>query len=672
AYKKMAVVNWDPVEQTVLANEQVENGRGWRSGALVERREIPQWFIRITAYAEELLNDIDTLEGWPDAVRTMQRNWIGRSEGVEFSFAVEGHDRLGVYTTRPDTIMGITAVFVAAEHPLALHAARDNSAVSRFVEECKQVKTAEAELETMEKKGVPLGIQAEHPVTGEAVQIWAANFVLMGYGTGAVMAVPAHDERDWEFARKHGIEIRPVIQPSSDDQHDFDSGAFTDKTGILVNSGSFDGMNFNQAFDAIARYVEDKGIGRKTVNYRIRDWGVSRQRYWGCPIPVIYDKDENVIPVPDNDLPVVLPEDVAFSGVRSPIKEDPDWYSTTLPNSEAPAIRETDTFDTFVESSWYFHRYCCPGSDDSMLDQRVNYWMPVDQYIGGIEHAVLHLLYARFFHKLLRDVGLVESDEPFTNLLTQGMVLKDGSKMSKSKGNTVDPQSMIDQYGADTVRLFIMFASPPEQALEWNDDAVAGSHRFLKRLWNLVHRNLDTIPDTLDDNWAKTISTEHAKDIRRATHSLIERADRDFGKLQYNTVIAGCMELLNTLDKYDASQDQGAGKVMRESLLVLVKILSPIVPHIAHTLWHDLNEDSDVIDARWPVLDKAALVSDTLTIVVQVNGKLRSEISVSADADNSTIEATALEDEKIRKYTEGKTVRKVIVVPGRLVNIVVG
>ena len=696
AYKKMATVNWDPVEQTVLANEQVENGRGWRSGAVVERREISQWFIRITDYAEELLNDIDKLEGWPESVKSMQRNWIGRSEGVEFSFAVERQterqiDRLDVYTTRPDTIMGITAVFVAGEHPLAWQAAKSNPQVAAFVEECKNAATAEAQLETMEKKGVPLGITAEHPISGERIPVWAANFVLMGYGTGAVMAVPAHDQRDWEFATKHGIEIRPVIQRldvdretdggadgETDDNgapHDFSQSALTTKQGILINSGEFDHLNFAQSFNAIADHLEQAGLGKRTVKYRLRDWGVSRQRYWGCPIPVMYDHDDHIVKVPDQDLPVLLPENLAFSGVKSPLQDSPDFRQTTLPGTDTAALRETDTFDTFVESSWYFHRYCCPGLDTAMLDQRANYWLPVDQYIGGIEHAVLHLLYARFFHKLLRDAGLVDSDEPFTNLLTQGMVLKDGVKMSKSKGNTVDPQALIDRYGADTVRLFTMFASPPEQALAWNEDAVAGAHRFLRRWWLLARRTAQTVADAQPTlataRWAAAIEQKPALALRRQTHTMLQRANRDYQKFQYNTVIAACMELLNALDKFDPAASPQCASVFREGLLAMTRVMAPITPHIAHRMWHDLGESGDVIDAEWPLADESALSGDRVTLAVQVNGKLRSQIEVAATGSNEEIENTARADQKIRKYTDGKTIHKIIVVPGRLVNIVV-
>ncbi len=672
AYKKMAVVNWDPVEQTVLANEQVENGRGWRSGALVERREISQWFIRITAYAEELLNEIDRLNGWPESVKTMQRNWIGRSEGVEFCFQVDGEDPLWVYTTRPDTVMGITFISVAAEHPLALKAANHNPDVAAFIRNCRKVQTTEAELETMEKLGISLGITATHPISGEKVEIWAANFVLMGYGTGAVMAVPAHDQRDWEFAKKHGIEIRPVVRPADGSEHDYDAGAFVDKNCLSFHSGQFDGLDFQQCFNAVADYLETHGTGHRKVNYRLRDWGVSRQRYWGCPIPVLYDANGQVSPVPDEDLPVVLPEDVAFSGVRSPIKEDSSFYHTLMPGNGEPATRETDTFDTFVESSWYYARYCCPGAN-AMLDERANYWLPVDQYIGGIEHAVLHLLYARFWHKLMRDMGLVDSDEPFTRLLTQGMVLKDGSKMSKSKGNTVDPQELIDQYGADTVRLFTMFASPPDQTLEWNDDAVAGGHRFLRRWWTLVQRTRDTIlplQATMSQCWTQKISDKAARNLRRTVHQLLARASHDYERMQYNTVVASMMELLNSMERFDPTVNQDCALAFREGLVIMNKVLAPVTPHIAHQLWREIGEEGDIMDAPWPEVDDEALISETIRLAVQVNGKLRAQIELPVDSDQPTIETAAQEDPRVRNHTDGKQIRKIITVPGRLVNIV--
>lgn len=673
AYKQMAEVNWDPVEQTVLANEQVVDGRGWRSGALVERKKIPQWFIAITKYAQELLVDIDDLEGWPDAVRTMQRNWIGRSEGLEFSFEVPDFGELAVYTTRPDTIMGVTFVSVAAEHPLTLKAAERNPKLAEFVEECRHVKTTEADMETMEKKGMALGIQAVHPVSGERVEIWAANFVLMGYGTGAVMAVPAHDHRDWEFAIKHDIEIRPVIEAADGSTHDYAQGAFVEKDGTVINSGSFDGLNFKAAFEAIVAHMEQAGKGKRKVNYRLRDWGVSRQRYWGCPIPIVYDEDEGLHVVPVEDLPVVLPENVEFSGVNSPIKSDPGFINTPVPGSDAQGHRETDTFDTFFESSWYFARYTCPDCDDAMLDERANYWLPVDQYVGGIEHAVLHLLYARFFHKLMRDEGLIDSDEPFTNLLTQGMVLKDGTKMSKSKGNTVDPQSMIDRYGTDTVRLFVMFAAPPEQSLEWNDDAVAGAHRFVRRWWTLVDANTDSLKANKlalnDRGWAQ-VEHKDAKALRNTLHTLLKKVEHDFQKHQFNTVVAASMELLNALEKVKPGENSELDTVFCEANVVLVKVLAPIAPHIAHVLWDAMGGGGDVIDATWPQLDEAALETDTIKMVIQINGKKRDEIEVAREADKQTIEQAALATEGAIRHLDGQKPKKVIVVPGRLVNIV--
>ncbi|MCY4148895.1 MAG: leucine--tRNA ligase [Gammaproteobacteria bacterium] len=676
AYKKMGTVNWDPVENTVLANEQVENGRGWRSGALIERREMPQWFVRITDYAEELLEEIDNLEGWPNAVRTMQRNWIGRSEGIEFAFEIPGEELLMVYTTRPDTIMGITFICVAAEHPLALKAAGNNPKIAKFVKECQTQHVSEESMETMEKKGIPLGLHGIHPISGEKIPIWAANFVLMGYGTGAVMAVPAHDQRDWEFARDHELEIRPVIRLADDAPHDYGQSAMIEKQNIAVfNSGEFDGLDYHQAFDAVAEFVSSRGIGKKTVKYRIRDWGVSRQRYWGCPIPVVYGNTGEPITVPDEELPIVLPEDVEFSGVHSPIKNDPAFYQTLVPGTNQPGQRETDTFDTFVESSWYYARYCCPNANTSMLDERANYWLPVDQYVGGIEHAVLHLLYARLFHKLMRDLGLVASDEPFTRLLCQGMVLKDGKKMSKSLGNTVDPQSMIDRYGADTVRLFILFASPPEQTLEWNDQALAGAHRFLNRWWNLVHGTLsDTGPvrKALEESdWSAQISDEKAVGLRRMVHRILEKIVRDYEKIHYNTVVAGGMEILNALERFEVLGQPDRARALRESLVILNKVLAPIVPHIAHVLWGKLGEPESLLDACWPSVDNEALKSACVELVVQVNGKLRSQIRVPTNSSRVEIEQAALDDSKTCRFIEGKDVKRIILVPGRLVNIVV-
>ncbi|MCW9057622.1 MAG: leucine--tRNA ligase [Gammaproteobacteria bacterium] len=667
-YKKKATVNWDPVDQTVLANEQVIDGRGWRSGALVERREIPQWFLKITDYADQLLADLDRLDGWPDQVRTMQANWIGRSEGVELQFAVAGRDEpLSVFTTRPDTLMGVTYVAVAPEHTLALAAAETDADLAAFIEECRHTKVAEADMATLEKKGRDTGFQALHPLTGEPVPVWTANFVLMEYGAGAVMAVPAHDQRDWEFARAHGLPIRQVIAPVDGSAVDLEQGAYTDK-GVLCDSGAFDGLDFAAAFQAIAGELEKQGKGRVTTHYRLRDWGVSRQRYWGCPIPIIHCPDCGDLPVPEDQLPVLLPEDVELEGVGSPIKKMPSFYETSCPKCGGKAERETDTFDTFFESSWYYARFTGPDNEASMLDARANYWLPVDQYIGGIEHAVLHLLYARFFHKLMRDAGLLNSDEPFTRLLTQGMVLKDGSKMSKSKGNTVDPQELIDRYGADTVRLFTMFAAPPEQSLEWSDSGVEGAYRFLKRLWKAVqeHVSKGAAPaldrDKLDDA---------QRDLRRKVHETIQKVSDDVGRrYTFNTAIAANMELLNELARFQDDSDAGRA-VLQEALESTVLMLAPIVPHIAHGLWQSLGHEEAVVNCRWPDFDPAALVQENVEIVVQVNGKLRGRVTVPAQADRDAIEAAALADENVQKFLVGGTLRKVIVVPGKLVNLVV-
>ena len=667
-YRKNSVVNWDPVDQTVLANEQVIDGRGWRSDALVERREIPQWFMKITAYADELLEELDRMPGWPDSVKIMQRNWIGRSEGIELSFDVEGEDEpLTVFTTRPDTLFGVTYMAVAAEHPLAAKAAAGNPDIAAFVAECKKTDAAEATLETMEKKGMALGISAIHPLTGDEVPLWVANFVLMSYGTGAVMAVPGHDERDWEFAKKHGLPIKQVIAPEDGTELDIDAAVFTDK-GVLVNSGRYDGLNYQEAFDAIADWFEESGRGQRTINYRLRDWGVSRQRYWGAPIPIIYCDDCDAVPVPEDQLPVVLPEDVEFTGHGSPLKDIPEFINATCPKCGKEARRETDTFDTFVESSWYFARYACPDSDTRMLDDRAAYWTPVDQYTGGIEHAILHLLYSRFFQRVMRDEGLTDVSEPFTNLLTQGMVLKDGAKMSKNKGNTVDPQELIAKYGADTVRLFMMFAAPPEQALEWSDDGVQGSFRFLKRFWNAVQEHLDggpavkLAPDALD-------ATQ--KDLRRKTHESIAKISDDIGRrYTFNTAVAASMELLNAVNRYDDNSDAGRA-VVREALEAVILMLSPIVPHICHSLWAELGHETALIDVPWPEADERALEKDLVEVVIQVNGKLRGRISVAADADRDLVAELALDDPNVKRFIAGKEVRKTIVVPGRLVNIVV-
>jgi len=667
-YKKNAVVNWDPVDQTVLANEQVINGRGWRSGAEVERREIPQWFMKITHYAEELLAELENLEGWPDSVRVMQRNWIGRSEGVELHFHVEDHDEpLTVYTTRPDTLMGVTYMAVAAEHPLALKAAVEKPALAEFLDECRRVHASEATMETMEKKGMPLGINAVHPLTGKPVPIWVANFVLMAYGTGAVMAVPGHDQRDWEFATRYGLPIRKVIDPLDGPPADISGAAFVDY-GRLVNSGDFDGLTSEQAFNAIADRFQIRGIGRRRVNYRLRDWGVSRQRYWGTPIPIVNCSDCGAVPVPDEELPVVLPEDVEFDGQGSPIKRMPEFYRCKCPQCGGAAERETDTFDTFMESSWYFARYACPDNDQAMLDSRVNYWLPVDQYIGGVEHAILHLLYARFFQKLLRDLGLARDGEPFTNLLTQGMVLKDGAKMSKSKGNTVDPEPLAKQYGADTVRLFMMFAAPPDQSLEWLDEGVEGAHRFLKRLWRAVYAHVEAgLPEPAD---LEGLSGQQ-REIRRRIHETIAKVGDDVGRrYTFNTAIAATMEMLNDLGRFE--DDSPAGRQVRhEALTTLVLMLSPIIPHISQALWEALGGEGLVIDQRWPEVDEEALVRRTVEMVVQVKGRIRGRIQVAVEADDATVTDAALAEPNVRRFVGDAEVRKVIVVPGKLVNIVV-
>ncbi len=666
-YKKTSVVNWDPVDQTVLANEQVIDGKGWRSGATVEKREIPQWFLRITDYADELLNDLEKLPGWPDAVRTMQANWIGRSEGVDVEFKIEDSDeKLRIYTTRPDTIMGITYMAVAAEHPLALAASESNANLRIFIDECKSGGTSEVEMETMEKKGMPLNINVVHPITGELIPLWVSNFVLMGYGTGAVMSVPAHDLRDWEFAHKYDIPIKQVIAPKDGGEHDLTESAYTEK-GKLINSAQFDGMTSKQAFDAIADFVEQNNCGNRKVNYRLRDWGISRQRYWGCPIPVINTKDGDAVAVPEDQLPVVLPEDIEFEGISSPIKSMPEFINVEAPDGSGPAERETDTFDTFFESSWYFARYCCPDNTEAMLDERANYWLPVDQYVGGIEHAILHLLYARFFHKLMRDLGLLTSDEPFANLLTQGMVLKDGSKMSKSKGNTVDPQGLIEKYGADTVRLFMMFASPPEQSLEWSDAGVDGASRFLKRLWKLASTHINEGKTTELD---KTSLTDAQRELRRKIHLTIDKVNDDIGRrYTFNTAIAAVMEMMNALSKAKFESDNDHA-IMHEGIETATLLLSPIVPHITDAIWIALGHEEELINAKWPKSDPEALEQSEIKMVIQVNGKLSSNITVDKNADKEQIEALALEDEKVNRKIEGKTVRKIIVIPGRLVNIV--
>ncbi len=665
-YKKTAPVNWCPHDMTVLANEQVIDGCCWRCDTQVERKEIPQYFMKITDYADELLDDLNQLDGWPEQVVTMQRNWIGRSEGIEIHFGVVGSEQpLKVFTTRPDTLMGATYVAVAPQHPLALAAAEGNASLASFINECNCMETAEAAMETMEKKGVDTGLKAIHPITEEPVPIFAANFVLMGYGEGAVMSVPAHDQRDWEFAQKYGLPIRQSVKPADDSEIDLTKAAFTAK-GVLVDSGDYTGQTSQQAFDSIAQFLTDHDKGAKRTTYRLRDWGVSRQRYWGSPIPIINCDHCGAVPVPEDQLPVVLPEEVEMDGVGSPIKKMPEFYQTSCPKCGAEAERETDTFDTFMESSWYYARYCSADNDSAMLDERANYWLPVDQYVGGIEHAILHLLYARFFNKLMRDVGLVTTDEPFKNLLTQGMVLKDGVKMSKSKGNTVDPQALIEKYGADTARLFMMFAAPPEQSLEWSDTGVEGAYRFLKKVWVVGSKNSALLGNATSAGFDD--ADDGQKAVRLEVHTVLKQALYDFDKQQFNTVVAACMKIMNALGTLKVGGAHDA--VLDEGFSIVLRLLSPIAPHIAHLLWRELGYGDDVLNAPWPVVDEAALVRDSIEMVVQVNGKVRGKITIAADAAKEVVEAAARNDENVQRFTEGKAIKKVIVVPGRLVNIV--
>ncbi len=720
-YKKTSSVNWDPVDNTVLANEQVIDGRGWRSGALVEKRDIPMYFFRITQYAEELLAGLDNLPGWPEQVKTMQRNWIGKSFGVRFAFPYEldgKQEKLWVYTTRADTIMGVTFVAVAAEHPLATRAAQGNRVLAAFIEECKRGGVAEADIATMEKKGMPAGINVTHPLTGEQVPVWIGNYVLMGYGEGAVMAVPAHDERDFHFAKKYDLPIKQVIQtPPNPPFTKGDEGGispfttdlwaewYADKEhGICVNSGKYDSLSYEQAVDAIAADLTAKGLGEKKVQFRLRDWGISRQRYWGCPIPIIHCAKCGDVPVPDEQLPVVLPENVVPDGAGSPLAKMPEFYECACPKCGGKARRETDTMDTFVESSWYYARYASPDCSTGMVDKaRAQHWLPVDQYIGGIEHAILHLLYARFFHKLMRDEGLVSGDEPFKNLLTQGMVIAstfyregeggkklwinpadvdvktddrgrpvgatlrgDGQaviiggteKMSKSKNNGVDPQAIIDQYGADTARLFMMFAAPPDQQLEWNDSGVEGASRFLRRLWNYGVK--------IGNGGGLTIAAHLQKITRFEIHSVLKQANYDMSKHQFNTVASAAMKILNALERLAGVDDE----VVKEGLSILLRLLSPITPHISQTLWKELGYGDDILIAPWPEVDETALVQDEIEIVLQVNGKLRGNLRVAKTADKSTLEQLALAHEAVQKHLAGAVPKKIVVVPGRLINIV--
>ena len=674
-YKAEAEVNWDPVDQTVLANEQVVDGKGWRSGAPVERRRIPQWFFRISDFAQELLDDLETLDGWPDAVRTMQRNWIGRSEGVEVEFEVDGEAdpelrTIKVFTTRPDTLFGVTSLSLAPQHPLAQVAAAGNPELGRFLAELASDGIVEAELMTMEKRGMDTGLVALHPLTGEPLPIYVANFVLMSYGSGAVMSVPAHDQRDWEFATRYGLEIRQVIRPADSEQEcDLSREAFVEY-GVLINSGQFDGLDFAASFKAIAEHLESAGKGRPTVNFRLRDWLVSRQRYWGAPIPMIDCPVCGPVPVPDEDLPVRLPEEADFTGHGSPLPGLPEFVNAECPECGGAAKRETDTFDTFMESSWYFARYTCADQDGAMLDERARYWLPVDQYIGGIEHAILHLLYARFYYKLMRNEGLVDSGEPFTRLLTQGMVLKDGTTMSKSKGNTVDPMPLIDKYGADTVRMFTLFAAPPDQSLEWSDAGIEGSFRFLRRLWKIVHGHT---PCELPDFSGLTLTPEQ-EDLRRKTHETLAKVSRDYeDRYAFNTAIAAVMELLNALTRFvqqDTEPDRSDGWIVQEALEMSILMLAPIVPHFCHVAWQYLGHAGAIMDAAWPDVDAQALEKDQTLIVLQVNGKLRGRMEVPVDLPDERLREIVLENDSVRKFTANAGIRRVIVVPGRLVNVV--
>ncbi|MFW5431655.1 MAG: leucine--tRNA ligase [Methylophilaceae bacterium] len=664
-YKKTATVNWDPVDGTVLANEQVIEGKGWRSGAEIEKRDIPQYFMKITAYADELLDDLDKLDGWPEQVKTMQRNWIGKSYGCEVEFPIVDSDsNIKVYTTRPDTLMGATYVAVAAEHALATRAAENKPELQAFINECKLGSVAEADVATAEKKGMDTGLFVTHPLTGEQLPVWVANYVLISYGEGAVMAVPAHDERDLEFATKYTLPIKAVIKQTDDDtlpmvEH-----------GVLFNSGKFDGLDFNSATDAISSALSAQNQGQKRTQYRLRDWGVSRQRYWGCPIPIIHCEKCGEVTVPADQLPVKLPTDVTMDGVGSPIKKDPSFYETTCPTCNGPATRETDTLDTFFESSWYFARHASHDSDSAMLDERANYWLPVDQYIGGIEHAILHLLYARFFNKLMRDVGLLKNDEPFKNLLTQGMVLKDGSKMSKSKGNTVDPQALIDNYGADTARLFMMFAAPPEQSLEWANSGVEGANRFLRRVWKASYEHVTL--GAIEAYKTGELPTD-LKQLRLQLHQTIEKVTDDYARRHsFNTAISSVMELMNALAKVGATDDL-TRSVRQEVLQSAVLLLSPIVPHICQALWAELCPNSHILEASWPEADKSAMVQDTVEYVIQVNGKLRGSLTVSNDETKEAIEKMVMEAPCVTKFlVEGTSVRKIIVVPKKLINVVIG
>jgi len=668
AYRSDAIVNWDPVENTVLANEQVIDGKGWRSGATIERRNMPQWFLRITDYCEELLEGLDDLD-WPEQVKVMQRNWIGRSEGYEIDFEIPHLDTaISVYTTRTDTLFGATYLALAPEHPIVQEIASLDNNVQEFLEDTKSQAVSEEALEKMEKKGVPLGFNAINPINGEEIPVWTANFVLMTYGTGSIMSVPAHDQRDHDFAKKYDLHIQPVIRSNDkDSNHDFNKEAYIEE-GILFNSGNYDGVSSAQAKDQIGELLTDKNAAKKVINYRLRDWLISRQRYWGAPIPVLTNEQGDLVSESDENLPVSLPEEVEFDGVHSPLKTMSDFYEVN--DRDIPLVRETDTFDTFMESSWYYARFCSSDSDEAMLDDRAKYWLPVDLYIGGIEHAILHLLYARFYHKLLRDEGLVEGNEPFKRLLTQGMVLNDGAKMSKSLGNTVDPEEMIQNYGADTVRLFMMFTSPPEQSLEWSDTAINGSYRFLKKLWKLIKTHQDSIKDIPGISSNEKFNGNQNK-LRRKTHQTISKVTDDIGRrYTFNTAIAAVMELVNEVSAFNVD-DELDRQVIKEAIESILLLLSPIVPHICHQLWLDINHDQPIIDARWPKYDSSLLKSETSLIVVQVNGKLRSKLEVDASISEDELKSMALSDEKVVRFIDGNEIKKIIVIPEKLVNIVV-
>ena len=668
-YKKISTVNWDPVDQTVLANEQVIDGKGWRSGAVIEKKEIPQYFMKITEYADELLRDLDGLEGWPEQVKTMQRNWIGKSYGCEIEFSIKDHaDHIKIYTTRPDTLLGVTYLAIAAEHPLASLIKKNNPTIEAFINECSRGGVAEADLATAEKIGIDSGLRAIHPITQKEVPIWIANYVLISYGSGAVMAVPAHDERDFHFAKKYNLNIEQVIEPIDTKTMNLEEAAYTDY-GRLINSGEFNGLEFQEAFDAIVNKLTSLHKGKKTTQFRLRDWGISRQRYWGCPIPIIKCHSCGEVPVPEKDLPVVLPESIVMHGVGSPIKKDESFYKTTCPSCGKPAERETDTMDTFVESSWYFARYPSYNNPNAMVDERSNYWMPVDQYIGGIEHAILHLLYARFFNKLLRDLGLIKHTEPFKNLLTQGMVLKNGTKMSKSKGNTVDPQSLIDQFGADTARLFIMFAAPPEQSLEWSDSGVEGANRFLKRLWKTVY---DHLAKGKIEPYKEGDLTPQTKNLRFELHQTIEKITDDIQRRHsFNTAISSVMELMNTFAKIEGEDDLTLS-VKQEVIQNVILLLNPFVPHICHALWSEVFNTS-IDQESWPIADPKALIKNEYAMVIQVNGKLRGNMLVSADLKQKDIERKALENEDVKRFIDNEnSIKKIIFVPKKLINIVTG